>query len=908
MSNKKGKRGTKNEQAPSRASDWKPNYYAGLAGDISPEAPAEAVLDSGATHTFFPSTYKSDHEVLNRPNEGILVGCAREGVQLQSYAQDEAIWPTIPRRACKGHKLKHLTEALASVRRFVESGCDVHFGWDKALIIDRNTKETLLEAPCNASKGLYTIPLDTTTKVLPTATQEILHESRGTGKAYTLNNYTIPAVPQMIKFLHAAAGYPVISSWLQAIKKDHYMSWPGLCAETVRKHLQDSPITSKGHMKMVRQNRHPKPDTQVPLLTANAIPPAPIKTAHNIEFEVIETAKLPNDITTNTVLEHQLGIIKTEGKYVIKNLISTDLPGRYPVTSARGYKYIFILYNHDTNFIHACPIKSRKAEDLILGFTTCYAEMKQNGFTATKLKLDNEISKLFIHHIKDVEKIDYQQVSAGNHRTNQAERAILDFKNHFISILSGADPDFPTNCWDLLLPQTIITLNLLRDSRLQPKLSAYAQVHGPFNFKATPLGPAGCKAIIHERTAERPSWGDHATDRYYIGPAMQHYKNYELYMPATRATRKTDTIKFFPHHCTIPQVNANDRFVLAVQDLTQVLTDPSPFPFLESASNQVTLKALQDALLQTVSVARVKSTLPYIQHKPTVKVPRVPSKTPRQNKPVTRTTLHKIGTIARKKFNRGHYEGEVIGYNDNNGYYKIKYEDGDLEEYDTADMSKYYKHLQKYSSTPNALSTLKQYDTNFNYNLFPIVKRHQALAAGGTIWDPTLQKMAHYRDYIVHPNPKMQQRWIQGGENEFGRLFSGYGEVEGMNVCEWVQWDAIPKDKVVTYARYTVVYRPEKTDEPFRVRITAGGDRLIYDGPVSTQVAGMEIFKLLLNSTISTEGAKMVTGDISNMYLESFLKDAEYMRFKVNQIPPNIIRHYKLEKLIRHGFVYAKIN
>ena len=168
--------------------------------------------------------------------------------------------------------------------------------------------------------------------------------------------------------------------------------------------------------------------------------------------------------------------------------------------------------------------------------------------------------------------------------------------------------------------------------------------------------------------------------------------------------------------------------------------------------------------------------------------------------------------------------------------------------------------------------------------------------------------MAHYRDYIIHPNPKIQQRWIQGGENEFGRLFNGYGDVEGMNVCEWVPWDTIPKDKVVTYARYTVAYRPEKTDEPFRVQITAGGDRLIYDGPVSTQVAGMEIFKILLNSTISTEGAKMVTGDISNMYLESFLKDAEYVRFKIDQIPHNIIRQYNLEPMIRHGFVYAKIN
>ena len=133
-----------------------------------------------------------------------------------------------------------------------------------------------------------------------------------------------------------------------------------------------------------------------------------------------------------------------------------------------------------------------------------------------------------------------------------AEHAIKEFKNHFISILSGADPDFPTNCWDLLMPQTIITLNLLRDSKIQPGLSAYAQVHGPFNFRATPLAPAGCKAIIHERAAERPSWGDHATDGFYIGPALKHYRNYTMYMPTTKSTRTTDTIQFFPNNCTIP--------------------------------------------------------------------------------------------------------------------------------------------------------------------------------------------------------------------------------------------------------------------------------------------------------------------------------------------------------------------
>ena len=74
------------------------NYYAALTDNTAPTTnnKSEAVLDSGATHTFFPSTYKTKKEQRNAPGEGILVGCAHDGIQLKSYATDEAIWPTIP--------------------------------------------------------------------------------------------------------------------------------------------------------------------------------------------------------------------------------------------------------------------------------------------------------------------------------------------------------------------------------------------------------------------------------------------------------------------------------------------------------------------------------------------------------------------------------------------------------------------------------------------------------------------------------------------------------------------------------------------------------------------------------------------------------------------------------------------
>jgi hypothetical protein len=57
--------------------------------------------------------------------------------------------------------------------------------------------------------------------------------------------------------------------------------------------------------------------------------------------------------------------------------------------------------------------------------------------------------------------------------------------------------------WDNLVKQANITLNLLRASCLNPKLSAYAQLHGSFDFNRTPLAPPGTKVVIHVKPDKR---------------------------------------------------------------------------------------------------------------------------------------------------------------------------------------------------------------------------------------------------------------------------------------------------------------------------------------------------------------------------------------------------------------------
>ena len=51
------------------------------------------------------------------------------------------------------------------------------------------------------------------------------------------------------------------------------------------------------------------------------------------------------------------------------------------------------------------------------------------------------------------------------------------------------DDKFPMSLWDKTIPQAELTLNLLRGSRINPKLSTWEQIHGRYDFNSTPIAP-----------------------------------------------------------------------------------------------------------------------------------------------------------------------------------------------------------------------------------------------------------------------------------------------------------------------------------------------------------------------------------------------------------------------------------
>jgi predicted Abi (CAAX) family protease len=98
--------------------------------------------------------------------------------------------------------------------------------------------------------------------------------------------------------------------------------------------------------------------------------------------------------------------------------------------------------------------------------------------------------------------------------------------------------------WDRLLPQAVITLNMLRTSRINPKLSASAHIDGQYDFNRAPMAPPGTRIIYHETPSRRRTWAPHGQYGWYIGPALEHYRSYMVYTNKNRGECIVETVDF----------------------------------------------------------------------------------------------------------------------------------------------------------------------------------------------------------------------------------------------------------------------------------------------------------------------------------------------------------------------------
>jgi hypothetical protein len=252
-----------------------------------------------------------------------------------------------------------------------------------------------------------------------------------------------------------------------------------------------------------------------------------------------------------------------------------------------------ILYDYDSNAILVQPIKDRTAHELLKAFQVMEQELVSRGLKPKLMKLDNEASTLLKDYLHQQD-ITFQLVPPYSHRRKSAERAIISFKDHLIAGLYSTEKSFPMHLWDRILPQAVMTLNMLRTSRLNPKLSAATHIFGQYDFNRAPMAPPGTRIIAHETPGRRRTWAPHGQDGWYIGTALEHYRCYMVYITKTRSNRIVETVDFFPQEFILPFPSYQDLATQATADLTHALLHPQPAgPFCQVGDEQaIALKRL----------------------------------------------------------------------------------------------------------------------------------------------------------------------------------------------------------------------------------------------------------------------------------------------------------------------------
>jgi hypothetical protein len=77
-----------------------------------------------------------------------------------------------------------------------------------------------------------------------------------------------------------------------------------------------------------------------------------------------------------------------------------------------------------------------------------------------------------------------------------------------------------------LLPQAVITLNMLRTSSINPNISASTRLDGQYDYNRLPMASPGTIIVAHETPSHRRTCAPHGQYGWYIGPALEYYREF----------------------------------------------------------------------------------------------------------------------------------------------------------------------------------------------------------------------------------------------------------------------------------------------------------------------------------------------------------------------------------------------
>jgi hypothetical protein len=262
----------------------------------------------------------------------------------------------------------------------------------KVLIYDNEdltitiSKEAVLQGWRDRPSGLWRMPLSK--KGNPSNAKYLLLDK--TSEDAIANVYELPSTSQVIKYLHASAGYPMKATWLKAIDSGSFLTWPHLTAKAVQKHFPQSDETTQGHLRSIKQG-----------------------------IRSTKTKKKPTELALADGQTFTIPLVKHQDIYVsideTKETIYTDQTGAFPVTSHKGNRYVMILCEINNNVILSEPMRNRTLGKIVRAYQAFHTRLAIAGIRPKKHVLDNECSNEYKEAIRE-NGMTYEMVPKGQHR------------------------------------------------------------------------------------------------------------------------------------------------------------------------------------------------------------------------------------------------------------------------------------------------------------------------------------------------------------------------------------------------------------------------------------------------------------------------------------------------------------
>ena len=145
--------------------------------------------------------------------------------QMSQQASEADILPTF----------KH---SLISVVQLCDDDCTATFSKHRCTIYDKHNKPVITGIR-NPNTRLYE-------QQIPEHNKTQIHQLNATLPTTNLQEH--------IKYLHQCAFPPTTKTWIQAVKKGHFKTWPGVTVNAIQCYLPKSEATTLGHLDQKRKN------------------------------------------------------------------------------------------------------------------------------------------------------------------------------------------------------------------------------------------------------------------------------------------------------------------------------------------------------------------------------------------------------------------------------------------------------------------------------------------------------------------------------------------------------------------------------------------------------------------------------------------------------------------------------